>query len=304
MMQVVSEPEALRQARAALSGRVGAVFTMGALHAGHISLVEAARAANDAVVATIFVNPLQFRAGEDFAAYPRDLARDLAMLEQVGVDLVFTPDAATMYPPGFQTSVHTRRVSRGLEGAQRPGHFRGVATVVAKLFNLTRPDAAYFGQKDAQQVVVIRRMVRDLDFPLDIVVCPTLREGSGLAMSSRNAYLSPQARAQAAVLYRALAAAQQAYADGERAAAALVQAAHGVLASESAGHIEYISVNDPATLRPIKWVHRPVLLSLAVRVEGVRLLDNTLLPPVLNTQAGLTAVLGAAQGAALPAATP
>src|SRR5262245_56793069 len=182
-VQICETIDQLRAARGGLTGRLGLVPTMGALHAGHISLVEQARAENDTVLATIFVNPTQFGPGGDFEAYPRDMPRDLAMLEKAGVDILFTPTPKLMYPPGYQTYVEVEKVSQGLEGERRPGHFKGAATVVAKLFNLTQPRVAYFGQKDAQQVVVIRRMVYDLNFPLDIAVCPTLREADGLAMS-------------------------------------------------------------------------------------------------------------------------
>ena len=191
---------------------------MGYLHAGHISLVQAARAECDRVVASIFVNPTQFGPNEDLAKYPRDLPRDLALLEAAGVDLVWTPTVEVMYPSGFQTWVQVEALTRRLEGEIRPGHFRGVTTVVAKLFNAVGPDKAYFGQKDAQQAAVVRRMTKDLDFPIEIVVCPTLREADGLAMSSRNTYLNPAERQAATVLFRALSAAKSAYDSGERVA--------------------------------------------------------------------------------------
>ncbi len=193
-MDVIDSIEGLRKARKAIIGSVGLVPTMGALHAGHIALVRQAKSENDNVIVTIFVNPTQFAQNEDLSKYPRDIPRDLDMLRQVGVDLVFTPTADQIYPAGFQTWIEVERVAQGLEGARRPGHFRGVATVVAKLFNLTRPDCAYFGQKDAQQAAVIKQMVRDLNFPMRIRICPTVREADGLAMSSRNVYLSEQQR--------------------------------------------------------------------------------------------------------------
>ncbi len=215
-MQVIDTIEALRAARSMLNGRVGLVPTMGALHNGHMALVDAARVANDAVIVTIFVNPTQFSPGEDLSKYPRNLQHDLDMLEAAGVDLVFTPSPALIYPHGFQTWVNVTEVSQGLEATYRPEHFKGVATVVAKLFNLTLPQTAYFGQKDAQQVVVVKRMTRDLNFPLEIGIVPTMREADGLAMSSRNVYLTPEQRKAATVLYRALNAVADAYADGER----------------------------------------------------------------------------------------
>ncbi|MFN8378544.1 MAG: pantoate--beta-alanine ligase [Anaerolineae bacterium] len=293
-MQIVEHIRDLRAARARLKGDVGAVYTMGALHAGHRSLLDCARAENDGVVATLFVNPTQFGQGEDFSGYPRTLDHDLAIMEAAGVDLVFTPAPAEMYPSGFQTSVSVEEVSQGLEGERRPGHFRGVATVVSKLFNLTLPQRAYFGQKDAQQVVVLRRMVTDLNFPLEVVVCPTTRESDGLAMSSRNVYLTRSERRAAAVLYRSLQAASNAYDAGEREPAALRETARLVLADEPLATVEYVAVNYPESLRGVLMpTDSPVLLSLAVRIGKPRLLDNMLLPWSLNTRDGLTRTLGA-----------
>ncbi|HYO88599.1 MAG TPA: pantoate--beta-alanine ligase [Candidatus Limnocylindrales bacterium] len=293
-MRVIDSIAELRRARASLLGHVGAVYTMGALHAGHVNLLEQAREENDAVIGTVFVNPAQFSIGEDFAAYPRAFERDLALMEAVGVDVVFSPPATEMYPSGFQTTVSVDEASQGLEGAQRPGHFRGVATVVAKLFNLTLPTTAYFGQKDAQQVVVLRRMVADLNFPLAIAVCPTVREADGLAMSSRNAYLrAPEEREAAAVVYRALQAAAAVYESGEREPAALRDAARTVLETEPLAQADYVAVNYPDTMRGVLLpTDSPVLLSVAVQVGKPRLLDNLLLPASLNTRAGLTATLG------------
>ncbi len=293
-MRVIDSIAELRQARARLLGDVGAVYTMGALHAGHVNLLEQARAENDAVITTIFVNPAQFAAGEDFASYPRTIERDLALMESAGVDVVFAPHSNEMYPSGFQTTVSVDEASQGLEGAQRPGHFRGVATVVAKLFNLTQPTIAYFGQKDAQQVVVLRRMVADLNFPLAIAVCPTVREADGLAMSSRNAYLhAPDERQAAAVVYRALLAAAVVYEAGEREPAVLREAARDVLAGEPLAQVDYVAVNYPDTLRGVLLAtDSPVLLSVAVQIGKPRLLDNMLLPASLNTRTGLTATLG------------
>lgn len=294
MVQVISDIESLRAARSHQSGRVGLVPTMGALHAGHLALVEQARQENDSVFVSIFVNPTQFTPTEDYASYPRDLAHDVALLESHGVDYVFTPTPELMYPPGFQTYVTVERVSMGLEGDSRPGHFRGVATVVAKLFNLVQPHTAYFGQKDAQQVVVIRRMVRDMNFPLEIVVCPTVREADGLAMSSRNAYLTAEERAAAPVIYRALCAAADAYNAGERRPNVLRSIALEVLGSEPLARVEYFAINDPRTLMGLhKPVDEPLLLSTVVKIGKPRLLDNCLLPGALNDRTGLSAWLGA-----------
>ena len=277
-----------------MTGQVGVVPTMGALHAGHLALVAQARAENDAVIVTIFVNPTQFAPNEDLAAYPRDLPRDLALLSEAGVDAVFTPTPDVIYPPGYQTYIEVEGVSQGLEGERRPGHFRGVATVVAKLFNITQPDTAYFGQKDAQQVAVIRRMARDLNFPLHIAVCPTLREADGLAMSSRNAYLTPEQRRAAPVVYRSMQAAADAYDAGTREPDALRQAMLNTLGEEALATPEYVSAADANSLRELDAAtDAPILLSLAVRVGKTRLIDNLLLPRDLNTREGLSRVLGA-----------
>lgn len=293
MVRQVSTVAELREARKALKGRVGLVPTMGALHDGHRALVAAACAENDAVIATIFVNPMQFAAGEDLTTYPRSMEQDLARLEAAGVELVFTPTPDVVYPQGFQTYIDFEIVSKGLEGGHRPEHFKGVGTVVAKLFNLTQPDRAYFGQKDAQQVVVIRRMVRDLNFPVEIMVCPTVREADGLAMSSRNAYLNVDERKAAAVLHRALRAAADAYAGGERVPATLRTVARNVLEAESLAEVDYVAVNDPRTLIGMhEATDAPMLLSMAVKIGKPRLLDNCLLPYTLNDGAGLTATLG------------
>lgn len=292
-MQVIDNIPALRQARTQIRGRLGVVPTMGALHAGHLSLVEAARAENDAILATIFVNPTQFAANEDLAAYPRDLPRDLDLLDKAGVDFVFTPTPDLMYPPGYQTYINVEQVSQGLEGARRPGHFRGVATVVAKLFNLTQPTVAYFGQKDAQQVAVIRQMVHDLNFPLEIAVCPTMRELDGLAMSSRNVYLNIEQRQAATVLYRALQSAAAAYAAGERDPEKLRQTMFDILRTEPLAAPDYVSVADVRTLQELSQpIDAPMLASLTVGIGKTHLLDNFILPPELNDRAGLSRVLG------------
>jgi pantoate--beta-alanine ligase len=249
---------------------------MGFLHAGHLSLVERAAAENDHVGVSIFVNPTQFGPAEDLTAYPRDIGRDLELLREAGADLVWTPPVEEVYPPGYQTYVAVEEVTKPLEGAARPTHFRGVATVVAKLFNVFQPDRAYFGQKDAQQVVVIRQMARDLDFPLEIVVCPIVREPDGLAMSSRNIYLTPEQRAAAPALYRALCAARDAWRAGEHDASRLRQIMAGVLAAEPLAEVEYVSAADPTTLVELDDAAAGALFSMAVRIGRARLIDNVL----------------------------
>ncbi|MFC3675550.1 pantoate--beta-alanine ligase [Ferrovibrio xuzhouensis] len=276
-MEIAATIAEFRQARGRL-GRLGFVPTMGFLHEGHLSLVRRAREECGAVAASIFVNPTQFGPSEDFSRYPRDMERDLALLRAAGCDLVFTPGVAEMYPPGSLTAVEVTTVTDTLEGAVRPGHFRGVATVVAKLFNIVQPSCAYFGQKDAQQCVVIRRMVRDLDMPLEVIVCPTVREVDGLAMSSRNVYLQPDERQAATALSRALDAAAALYKAGERDAGRLRQAMRDVLAAEPLAGIEYVSVADPELLSELETVSAGALLSLAVRLGRTRLIDNIPLP--------------------------
>jgi pantoate--beta-alanine ligase len=276
-MRVVHTIAEARAVRRALPGTWGFVPTMGYLHEGHLSLIRRARAENDRVAVSIFVNPTQFGPHEDYARYPRDLERDLRLLEPLGVDLVFVPSAEEMYPPGFQTWVIVEEVSRPLEGASRPGHFRGVATVVAKLFHILQPDRAYFGQKDAQQTVVIRRMVQDLNIPVEIVICPTVREPDGLAMSSRNTYLNPEERRSATVLFRALQIAKARYEAGERDAERLREAMREVIRAEPLARIDYVSVADPETLRELEQVEGPALLSLAVYIGTTRLIDNIML---------------------------
>ena len=272
-MNVVRTVAELREARAALPGDVGFVPTMGALHEGHAALVEAARAANGSVVASIFVNPTQFGPNEDFTRYPRDESSDLAMLESLGVDLVFLPSVDEMYPPGGTTFVDVGRVGEVLEGAARPGHFRGVATVVTKLFSMVQPDRAYFGQKDGQQSVVIRRFTRDLALPVEIVVCPTVREPDGVALSSRNRYLTPDEREQAPALYRALQAAASAAAEGEKSADKLRALMHDAIAPATLGTADYVSIADADSLEELSVLDRPALASLAVRFLSARLID-------------------------------
>lgn len=273
-MVVASTLDELATARSLLDHPLGLVPTMGYLHEGHLSLARRAREECRSVAVSIFVNPTQFGPGEDLSTYPRDLERDLHLLEAAQVDLVWTPTPEIMYPRGFQTWVEVTDVGRPLEGAQRPGHFRGVATVVSKLFHAVQPARAYFGQKDAQQVAVIRRMTRDLDFPVEIVVGPTVREADGLAMSSRNTYLDPDERRAATVLYRALVAAQEAHAAGARDAARLRQIMLDVLASEPRARAQYVSVANVDNLRELDGAADRALLSMAVFVGKTRLIDN------------------------------
>ena len=275
-MRTVTTLADLHSARLSLDGTVGLVPTMGFLHEGHLSLIRRAREECDRVVVSIFINPTQFGPSEDLAKYPRDLERDSRMIQPY-TDLLWTPSAEIMYPPGFQTWVEVETMTRPLEGAMRPGHFRGVTTVVAKLFNAVQPHKAYFGQKDAQQAAVIRQMVRDLNFPLEIVVCPIIRETDGLAMSSRNVYLDPQQRKTATVLYRALSAAKEAYENGERVADQLRQAMKDVLASEPLAQTQYVSCADYDTLEELETVNGRALLSMAVFVGKTRLIDNFVL---------------------------
>ena len=264
------------RARAA-GRRIGFVPTMGYLHAGHVSLVTEARRRADLVVASIFVNPLQFGHNEDLDRYPRDLERDTRLLVEADTDVLYMPQASEMYPEGFQTAVTVEHVTRGLCGEKRPGHFRGVTTVVAKLFNAVRPHLAVFGEKDYQQLVAIRRMVRDLDFDIEVVGGPIVRESDGLAMSSRNAYLSPPERQAALCLSRALAASETAVREGERGGAAVLDRAYAVLNAEPRARIDYVALADPESLRPVDRIAGPTLLALAVWIGQTRLIDNTLL---------------------------
>jgi pantoate--beta-alanine ligase len=273
-MQTVTTLAELEAARAALAEPLGLVPTMGYLHEGHLSLARRAREECASVAATIFVNPTQFGPDEDLSTYPRDLPRDLRLLESVGVDLVWLPTPEVMYPPGFQTWVTVEGVSQPLEGRQRPGHFRGVATVVSKLFNASRPQRAYFGQKDAQQAVVIQQMTRDLNFPIQIVVCPTVREPDGLAMSSRNSHLNVAERQAATVLYRALCAAHAAFGAGERDAGRLRGIVAEVISAEPLARLQYVSCAQLDTLQELDVVSGKALLSLAAFVGRTRLIDN------------------------------
>lgn len=258
----------------------GLVPTMGYLHQGHLALVRRARAENDRVAVTIYVNPTQFAPTEDLSTYPRNLERDLDLLRPLGVDLIFTPGDALMYPPGYQTYINVEQLARMLEGNSRPVHFRGVATIVAKLFNILQPTRAYFGQKDAQQTVVIRRMAADLNFNVEVIVCPTVREADGLAMSSRNVYLTPEQRAAAPILYRALTTARDAYLAGQRDGDTLRAILRDTIAANDLARIDYVSAADPHTLVEIAGpAPAAILFSLAVYFGKTRLIDNLPVPP-------------------------
>jgi pantoate--beta-alanine ligase len=276
-MQVIETIAEMRQWRRQVKGTVGFVPTMGYLHEGHLSLARRARTENDAVAVSIFVNPTQFGPTEDLKSYPRDIERDLAMLEPL-TDAVFMPPAAEMYPPGYDSWVEVKGITEILEGAARPGHFRGVATVCAKLFNIVQPDSAYFGAKDAQQVAVIKKMVADLDMPLEIVVCPTLREADGLAMSSRNTYLNAEERRAAGVLYRSLTLARERWGAGESSAGKIRREMTALIRREPLAKIDYISIADASTLQEISGQTRaPALVSMAVWIGKTRLIDNVVL---------------------------
>jgi len=278
-MQVVQTIEEVRAARWADPGLTwGLVPTMGALHEGHLSLVRRAIAENDRVAVSIFVNPIQFNQQSDLDHYPRQLARDCDLLAAENVALVWAPDVDEVYPPGFQTYVEVEKVTKPLEGAARPGHFRGVTTVVAKLFNVFQPTRAYFGQKDAQQVAVVRQMVRDLAFNLELVTCPIVREQDGLAMSSRNVRLNAQERRAATVLFRSLTQAVDAWRSGERNGESLRSLLRSVIEAEPLARVDYVSVADPVTLEEVSGHADRALLSMAVFVGDVRLIDNMLVP--------------------------
>ncbi len=280
--QVVSTVAGIRDLAAAArrqGRRIGLVPTMGALHEGHLSLVRAAHQACDYTVVSIYVNPTQFGPQEDFAQYPRNLAQDLALLADCGADAVFAPTNEEMYPPGFATWVEVGSVAEPLEGKCRPGHFRGVATVVLKLLNIVQPDIAWFGQKDYQQALVIQRMVADLNVPVEIRICPTVREPDGLAMSSRNRYLSPESRQKATILWRALCAVKEQVSSGQKDTALLAAHLRSMIMAVPGTTIDYVAFVDPQTLQPVRRVDRPVLVALAVRIDGTRLIDNELVSP-------------------------
>jgi len=278
-MRVIETVAEMRAARRELASPVGFVPTMGYLHAGHLSLAQAARAESANVVTSIFVNPTQFGPNEDLSRYPRDLPRDLDLLTSAGVDLVFAPSAAEMYPTGFATYVEPGGIiSERLEAASRPGHFCGVATVVTKLFGIVAPDAAYFGQKDAQQVAVIRRIIADLNLLVELHVLPTVRERDGLAMSSRNAYLNAEDRASATVLYRALQAGKALIeAEPSVSAERVIEEMRKVVATEPRAQLEYADICDPDTFAPVENMRAPALLAISARVGPARLIDNILL---------------------------
>ena len=279
-MQTFSTLKDLRRWREALPGKVGLVPTMGALHAGHLSLARRALAECDHVGVSIFVNPAQFGPSEDLAKYPRTLERDQSLLEPLGVDVVWAPPPEEVYPPGFQSWVTVEGVSAPLEGAQRPGHFRGVTTVVAKLFNAFTPHRAYFGQKDAQQAAVIRRMVQDLNFPLEMIVCPIVREADGLAMSSRNAYLSADERRAATVLSKSLQRARKKIEAGETDVVSLIAAVRGLIEKEPGVVLDYAELVDADSLEPAMTLRKPAYILLAAKVGATRLIDNALLEPL------------------------
>lgn len=276
-MLITDSLSELRTIRRSLSGTFGLVPTMGALHSGHASLISRACDECDHVGVSIFVNPAQFGPGEDLTKYPRALERDLDLLKSLGVDVVWTPTPESMYPTGFQTWVAVDEITKPLEGSSRPEHFRGVTTVVAKLFNAFTPDKAYFGQKDAQQAAVLKRMALDLNFPIELIICPIVREQDGLAMSSRNVYLNEAERRAATVLYRALCAAKKKFIGGERNAEALRSTMSAIIEGEPLATVHYISAADPESLDELHRIGGGVLLSLAVRIGNTRLIDNFLL---------------------------
>ena len=270
---------------------IGLVPTMGALHQGHLSLVREARRMCDVVVVSVFVNPTQFGPGEDFEKYPRDLTKDTALLTDYNVDYIFAPTVEEIYPKGFSTYVSVEGLSEQLEGSARPGHFRGVATVVTVLLNTVRPDFAFFGQKDAQQALVIKRLVKDLAFDTEIVVLPTVREDSGLAISSRNLYLTADEQQAATVIHRALTAAKNAYKDGERSAGRLAHLVRSTIEDEPRARLDYVSVADAETLERLdKLDERPILIALAAYIGKTRLIDNTILNKTKKKEAAAVKV--------------
>ena len=276
-MKIIEKIDDMKRLRRQLAEPVGFVPTMGYLHGGHLALVRRARAENPSLVVSIFVNPLQFGPQEDFDSYPRDTKRDLSLLEEEETDVVFMPSVAEMYPGQFNSWIEVSKVTERLEGASRPGHFRGVTTVVAKLFNIIQPTRAYFGQKDAQQAVVIKKMVADLNMNLEIVTIPTVREPDGLAVSSRNTYLNLHERQAATVLYQALSLAQQLWSQGEKDAQRLREEMIGLIKKQPLATIDYVSIADAETLDELEKVNPPALVSLAVKIGTTRLIDNIVL---------------------------
>jgi pantoate--beta-alanine ligase len=272
-MQIVERVGELRKGRLGWN-QVGLVPTMGFLHDGHLSLIQAARAADETVIMSLFVNPSQFGPSEDFASYPRDPKRDLELAEKAGVDVVFAPSIDEVYPSGFDTWVEVSGPSRRWEGERRPGHFRGVATVVHKLFQMVQPTRAYFGEKDYQQLVVVKKMVADLNLPVEIIACPTVRQPSGLALSSRNAYLSAEDRQRAALLFRALTRAQRLASQGVGVVSELCAAMEQMLAKEPAIELDYLAIVDCTTLEPIESFSKEARVLAAIYIDKVRLIDN------------------------------
>jgi pantoate--beta-alanine ligase len=277
IIKTVQEMQELADKLRSAGKSIGFVPTMGYLHPGHLSLVRIAKQQTDFVVVSIFVNPLQFGPAEDFDRYPRDFKRDEQLLEKEGANAIFYPELTEMYPSGFSTSVAVEKLTEQLCGKSRPGHFTGVTTVVAKLFNIVKPDKAIFGQKDAQQAFVIKRMVRDLNFDIEIVIAPTMREPDGLAMSSRNSYLSPEERKESAVLYQALQLAENLIRQGEKEAGTIIKEMEILIRSKPSARIDYVSIVDTENLQPVKKIEGEVLIALAVRFGKTRLIDNILL---------------------------
>ena len=276
-MKIVETIAGMRQVRKQLAGPVGLVPTMGYLHEGHLSLLRHARAENSSLVVSLFVNPAQFGRQEDFSTYPRDTERDFALLAKEKTDIVFMPPTVEMYPPNFNSWVDIRRISEKLEGASRPGHFRGVATVCAKLFNIIQPDRVYVGQKDAQQALVIKKMVAELNLNLELIILPTIRESDGLAVSSRNAYLNPEERRAATVLYKALSLAQKLWVQGEKDAEKICRQMIALIKEEPLAAIDYVSIADAETLEELDTVKPGALASMAVRIGKTRLIDNVVI---------------------------
>ncbi|MDD4924478.1 MAG: pantoate--beta-alanine ligase [Dehalococcoidales bacterium] len=276
-MNIIETIPQMQEVRKTLPEPVGFVPTMGYLHEGHISLVRKAKEENASVIVSIFVNPTQFGHNEDFEKYPRDMEGDIELLEEEGVDAVFAPEADEIYPKDFSSRVEVIGITQKLEGNCRPGHFRGVTTVVNKLFNIVGPDRAYFGQKDAQQAIVINKMVKDLNMNVDVVTCPTIREEDGLAMSSRNVYLKPEDRQSATVLYRSLMLANDLYEQGERNAETIREEMVRLIKTEELARIDYVSVADPLTLDELNEIQGKALVSLAVKIYKTRLIDNVIL---------------------------
>jgi pantoate--beta-alanine ligase len=273
-MRTVVTIEELRERRGKLHEPVGLIPTMGYLHKGHIALVQKGKSECASIVVSIFVNPTQFNPSEDLSKYPRDIERDKIMLEAAGVDLLWIPTPEVMYPSGYQTWVNVEEISKPFDGKLRPGHFRGVTTVVAKLFNAVQPQKSYFGQKDAQQALIIKQMAIDLNFPMDVVICPTIRELDGLAMSSRNTYLNPEERKAAGIIYQSLSVAKNAYKIGERNGERLCQILHDRLTTEPAVRIQYVACVHPETLQPLDRVENRALLLIAAFIGKTRLIDN------------------------------